>query len=70
MIVFKILNIKTVWSQWDKGTCSVTCGSGNVKSTRSCLKGTCVGEKIKTETCEEKNCPGKYVYLILLVMFL
>jgi len=53
-----------VWSQWVKGKCSVTCGRGNVKYTRSCLKGTCVGAKTKFETCEEKDCP-KYRYEVV-----
>ena len=49
---------KTVWSEWKKGECSVTCGKGTVTFTRSCLQGSCVGESTKTEDCEEVVCPG------------
>ena len=50
--------ILTVWSEWKKGECSVTCGKGTVTFTRSCLQGSCVGESTKTEDCEEVVCPG------------
>ena len=62
LIDFETLTIKTVWSEWIKGACSVTCGKGNVSFLRNCLKGTCVGERTKTEDCVEKVCPGKTIY--------
>ena len=63
IIVIKTFKIKTVWSEWAaNGECSVTCGKGTVGFTRRCLEGTCVGESTKTESCEEKVCPGKYIY--------
>jgi len=47
-----------VWSEWVKGECSVTCGHGVASATRICLKGNCIGEKAKIESCEEKEvCP-------------
>ena len=51
---------KTVWSEWKKGECSVTCGKGTVTSTRSCVQGDCVGESTKTEDCEKQVCPGLF----------
>ena len=69
-IVFKTLTIKTVWSEWAEGHCSVTCGKGTFTSKRKCLQGTCFGESTKTEDCEVNVCPGKYIYFILLIKFL
>lgn len=51
----------TEWSHW--GQCSVTCGSGTSRSTRTCIgSGSCSGSSSKTETCQAylNHCPGKH----------
>ena len=70
LIDFETLTIKTVWSDWVKGSCSATCGAGTVSFTRKCLNEPCVGESTRVEKCEEKVCPGMNIYFSLLIKFL
>ena len=45
------------WSGWR--SCSVTCGSGERRRTRQCIRpGTCSGSNSETESCYEGQCPG------------
>lgn len=62
--IYKALNppIDGVWSEWDKGSCSVSCGGGMAISTRTCTPpkngGTdCPGKARKEEECNTQNCP-------------
>jgi len=54
------------WSEWSD--CSKTCGGGTRQSTRSCTEVAnggkpCVGDTVKTETCNDFQCPvdGKWL---------
>merc|ERR1719209_893042 len=45
------------FGEWVAGECSVTCGVGSIKSTRTCSGlGECEGDSEKTETCEKDAC--------------
>ena len=45
------------WLGWE--SCSVTCGSGERRRTRQCIRpGTCSGSNSETQSCYEGQCPG------------
>ena len=53
------------WTDWIPGSCSVTCGSGTVRSTRTCTNPEpanggkdCIGDNWKVENCYKGCCPG------------
>ena len=53
------------WSDWIPGSCSVTCGSGTVWSTRECNNPkpanggkNCVGDNQYVHQCYKGCCPG------------
>ena len=53
------------WSDWRPGKCSVTCGSGLVRSTRECNNPIpanggryCVGPHQDVKRCNKGCCPG------------
>lgn len=51
----------SAWSDWDDGSCSVTCGNGTKVSTRNrtCDLSICTTEETKFENCTELPCSGK-----------
>jgi len=55
--ILKSLFPQKIWSDWVKGSCSATCGTGSLSFTRKCLNEPCVGESTRVEKCEEKVCP-------------
>lgn len=50
------------WSSWS--ACSVTCGNGNQKRTRSCGYACTATE---SRTCDMPNCPGNLLFVFILV---
>ena len=61
------------WSDWSSwGTCDVTCGGGTQIRARTCSNPLAqFGGKpcenatqafIEQQTCNEQNCPGRYLY--------
>ncbi|KAL5005950.1 hypothetical protein ScPMuIL_017108 [Solemya velum] len=55
---------ESVWSEWTPGVCSVTCGNGVRNATRTCIGSAssssgedCVGDDVKTESCDSGPCP-------------
>ena len=51
------------WSDWKVGGCSVTCGGGTRKNTRSKAVpekygGMCIGDASKEEVCNDQKCKG------------
>ena len=53
------------WTDWISESCSVTCGSGTVRSTRTCTNPEpahggkdCEGDNEKVENCYKGCCPG------------
>ena len=66
------------WSGWDPyGVCSVTCGGGKQKRSRTCtnprpvgIGKTCPGTNTQFKDCNKTSCPGKLFTLYsLLVCF-
>ena len=56
--------VDCVWSAWEIGDCSKTCGDGERPSTRRKLVeeadcGMCSGSSTRTELCNDKACPGR-----------
>ncbi|XP_046568995.1 A disintegrin and metalloproteinase with thrombospondin motifs adt-1-like [Haliotis rubra] len=54
--------LPAVWGEWSSwGACSKTCGTGQMKRTRSCLNSQdvseCVGEPEETGECSTEACP-------------
>ena len=49
------------WSEWEEGSCSVTCGFGVRRDTRRCrgdeLK--CAGADVRNVECELAECKGE-----------
>ena len=69
-----ILIVDCVWSDWQNGKCSVTCGGGTRTNNRSKLVvekngGVCVGESTKQENCNEMKCPGMIVLHLVYSMY-
>ena len=68
MINTKLYSIvDCTWTPYGDWTdCSRTCGGGVRHATREILQvpdhggKTCEGSALKTETCNEQNCPGNY----------
>ena len=53
------------WGEWNNGSCSKTCGSGEMTKTRNktiveAHGGTCSGQSTSTETCNTNSCPGLF----------
>ena len=52
------------WNDWNIGECSVSCGGGTKKSTRSKRVvekyggSSCAGNSTKEENCNGHHCPG------------
>ena len=61
-----IVSVDCVWGNWQNGTCSKTCGDGEVTRTRSkkveAANGgkDCDGESVVLENCTSQPCPRKY----------
>lgn len=61
-----IITVDGGWSEWTEfESCSVTCGSGLNKRSRSCTNpkpeyggNNCTGNDTKTQDCQERPCPG------------
>ena len=52
-----------MWSEWENGECSVTCGDGKLRRTRRKIveeknNGACTGSDVEDEECNERKCPG------------
>jgi len=49
-----------VWSDWERGVCSATCGGGILVATRKCddTKGSCIGDDTRLVSCNDDHCPG------------
>ena len=67
--VYWLLNtaVDCAWSGWTNGECSVTCGTGVRKDTRSKTifevhGGKCSGKSIRTEICELRPCDDSLEY--------
>ena len=66
MFHFLIKLVDCVWGNWQNGTCSKTCGDGEVTRTRSkkveAANGgnDCDGESVVLENCTSQPCPRKY----------
>ena len=59
---FYILELNCIWSTWNEGPCTETCGKGMKMSTRVKIQeeafgGTCEGEESKIEECKMRDCP-------------
>jgi len=71
MVCEKVDPVNGGWSDWQvKGGCSKSCGGGKQTYRRTCTKPepqyggkNCVGAKTKTEDCNTKPCPLKFVSL-------
>ena len=57
------------WSEWQTGTCTLTCGSGSQDKTRTCSNPApanggayCPEESTRRILCNEDLCPGKGTY--------
>ena len=55
----------TEWREWE--SCSVSCGGGSQMSRRSCTNpapafggADCEGASLRSRSCNENGCPGKY----------
>ena len=60
---YLIISVDCEWGDWSNGTCSKTCGSGEMTKTRNKTivedhGGSCSGQSTSTETCNTINCPG------------
>ena len=56
----------TPWASWSE--CTVSCGGGVRELRRECLNGSkCVGADTRLELCNEDECPGKQLLVIILV---
>ena len=50
-----------VWSEWNIGSCSNTCGGEGIRvDTRYCLQGFCVGEEQRIVACVSYECKSKF----------
>ena len=66
MLYSKAVHCK--WGDWENGTCSVLCGTGTEKKTRTKLViehngGTCTGQNTEEVICEMDPCPSKKRYI-------
>ena len=58
-------SVNCEWNNWEKGTCSKTCGGGTQTNTRTIKVeasegGTeCTGESSETLDCNTQECPSK-----------
>ena len=66
-----IISVDCVWSDWSKfGECTKSCGGGIQSFERTVLVTSqnggqsCTGRNIKSENCNNHDCPGKFVYCI------
>ena len=55
--------VPCVWSDWNTGVCSKTCGGGEMTKTRTRTVtekygGTCNGRPTFSEACNTNKCPG------------
>ena len=48
---------KGLYSDWEIGTCSVTCGEGTRQDTRECLGGVCSEDLHRIAMCRSQPCP-------------
>ena len=64
------------WNDWDIGECSVSCGGGRKRITRSKQVvekyggSSCAGNSTKEENCNEHHCPGMNYDAIVLSLLL
>ena len=49
-----------VWSEWNIGRCSKTCGKGSRVDYRDCLQGSCEGEEQRIVECFSYECISKF----------
>ena len=68
--------VDCIWSPYGYWTdCSRTCGGGFKHSTREILQvpnhggKSCEGSALKTEICNEHNCPGNYNPAFVLYLY-
>ncbi len=55
--------MECIWSKWENGECSKTCGGGNRTNTRVKIveemhDGICEGDPTVIEECNMQECPG------------
>ena len=61
MMMLTISNYtEAVWSEWEIGSCSSTCGKGVRADYRDCLQGPCEGDKLRTIDCFGYECESKF----------
>ena len=69
-----IFIVNCEWTDWQIGQCSVTCGGGTRRNTRSKKVeekngGMCTGDLTAQEDCNDQSCPGNiYSYLKTIFM--
>ena len=74
LLFFEILvTVDCEWGRWKGSKCSVTCGTGKkelVRRIRRVAKNggkVCSGQRRKYEDCTMAPCPGKTIFIYLLI---
>ena len=77
-IVANVDAIYCEWNEWESGVCSKECGGGirtqvRTKKVEEAHGGTCEGERLLREPCNQHECPSKlsnfpYDYLLYLIV--
>ena len=61
-LIFDNVVVNCQWGAWSSGSCTKTCGTGELNKTRSktiveAHGGNCSGQATSTETCNTNDCP-------------